>query len=135
MYGGSIPVACTGVLSLMHYLAYLHNRCQVHQQGRKYDICSCRLGLIRSRSNRRIQQVKALILDKVRYTNDTLLPHALLHGASAIHKQCSIVVPHTLQSRALKNHAEQALLFHFAQSPLGAEAGQAVGQLPGLWAY
>ena len=48
------------------------------KEGRKYYICSSRLGLIRwydrFRSNRRIQQVKA-ILDKVRYTNDILLPH------------------------------------------------------------
>ena len=58
------------------------------QEGRKYYICSSRLGLIRwydrFRSDRRIQQVKA-ILDKVRYTDDILLPHELLHGASAIH--------------------------------------------------
>ena len=60
-------------------------------------------GYDRFRSDRRIQQVKA-ILDKVRYTNDILLPHELLHGASAIHKQSSILVPHTLQSRALKDH-------------------------------
>ena len=76
-------------------------------EGRKDYICSSRLGLIRwydrFRSDRRIQQVKA-ILDKVRYTNDILLPHELLHGASAIHKQSSILVPHTLQSRALKDH-------------------------------
>ena len=52
---------------------------------------------------RRIQQVKAT-LDKVRYTKDILLPHELLHGASAIHKQCSMLVPHTLQSRALRDH-------------------------------
>ena len=57
----------------------------------------------RFRSDRRIQQVKA-ILAKVRYTNDILLPHELLHGASAIHKQSSILVPHTLQSRTLKDH-------------------------------
>ena len=43
-------------------------------------------------------------MTKVRYTSDILLPHELLHGASAIHKQCSILVPHTLQSRALKDH-------------------------------
>ena len=68
------------------------------KEGRKDYICSSRLGLIRwydrFRSDRRIQQVKA-ILDKVRYTNDILLPHELLHGASAIHKQSSILVPHT----------------------------------------
>ena len=56
------------------------------KEGRKDYICSSRLGLIRwydrFRSNRRIQQVIA-ILDKVRYTNDILLPHELLHGASA----------------------------------------------------
>ena len=40
----------------------------------------------------------------MRYTNDILLPHKLLHGAGAIHKQSSILVPHTLQSRALKDH-------------------------------
>ena len=40
----------------------------------------------------------------MRYTNDILLLHEPLHGASAIHKQCSILVPHTLQSRALKDH-------------------------------
>ena len=66
--------------------------------GRKYHICSSRLGLIRGfdrfRPKRCIQQVKA-ILDKVRYSNDILLPHELLPGASAIHKQCSILVPHT----------------------------------------
>ena len=81
----------------------LHGR----KEGRKDYICSSRLGLIRwydrFRSDRRIQQVKA-ILDKVRYTNDILLPHKLLHGASAIHKQSSILVPHTLQSRTLKDH-------------------------------
>ena len=33
-----------------------------------------------------------------------MLPHELLHGASAIHKQSSILVPHTLQSRTLKDH-------------------------------
>ena len=38
----------------------------------------------------------------MRYANDILLPHELLHGASAIHKQSSILVPHTLQRRALK---------------------------------
>ena len=47
-----------------------------------------RPGLIRwyarFQSNRRIQQVKA-ILDKVRYTNDILLPH----GASAIQKSAA----------------------------------------------
>ena len=47
-------------------------------------------------------RVKA-ILDKVRFTNDILLPQ-LLHSASAIHKQNSILVPHTLQSRALEDH-------------------------------
>ena len=61
----------------------------------KYYICSSRLGLVRwydrFRSNRRSQQVKA-ILDKVRYTNDIRLPHELLHGASAIHEQSSILV-------------------------------------------
>ena len=78
------------------------------KEGRKDYICSSRLlGLIRwydrFRSDQRIQQIKA-ILDKVRYTNDILLPHELLHGASAIHKQSSILVPHTLQSRALEDH-------------------------------
>ena len=43
-------------------------------------------------------------MTNVRHTNDILLPHELLHGASAIYKQCSILVPHTLQSRALKDH-------------------------------
>ena len=50
------------------------------KEGRKDYICSSRLGLItwydRCRSDRRIQQVKA-ILDKVRYTNDILLPYEL----------------------------------------------------------
>ena len=56
------------------------------KEGKDY-ICSSRLGHIRwydrFRSNRRIQQVKA-IPDKVRYTNDILLPHELLHGASGM---------------------------------------------------
>ena len=63
------------------------------------------------------------ILDKVRYTNDILLPHELLHGASAIHKQSSILVPHTLQSRALKDH----VAFVPNTTPLVTQQTQALG--------
>ena len=51
----------------------MHATSTCMKEGRKDYICSSRLGLIRwydrFRSDRRIQQVKA-ILDKVRYTND-----------------------------------------------------------------
>ena len=83
---------------LLHRAKHRPHKCSIlGRKERKDYICSSRLGLIRwydrFRSDRRIQQVKA-ILDKVRYTNDNLLPHKLLHGASAIHKQSSILVPH-----------------------------------------
>ena len=42
----------------------------------------------------RVQHVKA-ILDMVRHTDEILLPHELLHGASTIHKQCSMNWIHT----------------------------------------
>ena len=36
--------------------------------------------------------------------SDVHLPHELLHCAITMSKQCSIFVPHSLQSRALKDH-------------------------------
>ena len=73
---------------------------QGRKEGRKYYICSSRLGLIRWDI---IQHVKA-VHDKMSNTSDVHLPHELLHCASNIGKQCSILVAHSLQSRALKYH-------------------------------
>ena len=43
------------------------------------------------------------MLDKVRYTNDILLPHELLHGASAIYKQ----VQHTCPAHLAKQGTQR----------------------------
>ena len=73
---------------------------QGRKEGSKYYICSSRLGLIRWDI---IQHVKA-VHHKVSNTSDVQLPHELLHCASTIGKQCSILITHSLQSRALKDH-------------------------------
>ena len=57
----------------------------------------------RSKSHRRIQHFKA-DLDEMRNTSEIHLPHELLttlHTAGTMRNQCSILVPHSLQSRTL----------------------------------
>ena len=84
------------------------------KSGRKYYICSSRLGLIREYDtvllDRQVQQVKTFH-DKVCSTSDVHLwaesnlkyvagmagNVLLLHCASTFSKQWSILVPHTLQ--------------------------------------
>ena len=76
------------------------------KEGGKYHIYSSRLGLIQSRHILIKPEHRALkaILDRVCYTNEILLPHELLQGTSAIHKKCSLLIPHTLRGTALKDH-------------------------------
>ena len=67
------------------------NNKESSKEGRKYYICSSRLGLIRWDI---IQHVKA-VHHKVSNTSDVQLPHELLHRASTIGKQCSILITHS----------------------------------------
>ena len=83
-----------------HHLKAPSTSKQSLKEGRKYYICSSRLGLIRWDI---IQHVKA-VHDKMSNTSDVHLPHEVLHCASTISNQCSIFVQHCLQSRALKDH-------------------------------
>ena len=73
------------------------------KEGRKYYICSSRLGLIRWDI---IQHVKA-VHHKMSNTSDVQLPHELLHCASTIGKQCSILGQ---QSAKYSEHSRQSFM-------------------------
>ena len=91
------------------------------KEGRKYYICSSRLGLIRWDI---IQHVKA-VHHKVSNTSDVQLPHELLHCASTIGKQCSILITHSLQSRALVAFVPNSMLVTLLTQALGTGGARA----------
>ena len=102
------------------------------KEGRKYYICSSRLGLIRWDI---IQHVKA-VHDKMSNTSDVHLPHELLHCASNIGKQGPpgrILGPQSLQSRCTQRSCgvrPQQHAGHSADTFAGHEGSCAATQEP-----